>query len=417
MTVHVRRRSVGAQMAVPVSLVLVAGSAYLLLMASGRALDSAGFAALTSFYLLSNTVGRGTFAVLELELTRTVPRSRARGESIAGPVWAVARGGLVLFAVVCVVLVAAGPAVARVVGGWDELVMLLITALTLAVSSLVRGPLAGDQRYGLFATTLAAESAIYLVGAGCLLVIGVGALSAWTAVLAGAPLVGALTAVVTPRARASVGRLLSRVHHRSGARVGLVTLAAGSSLYLFSQAVWNLGPVLATGRTADGVLAAAFAASAVLLRAPVMAFPAVQALVLPRLAAQDADLRPRRSTSGLAAVAVALAAIWVAGSVLVAPPVIRAFFAVTETPGRGVLAALAVSVAIGLVVQGTQTRLLAASRTVLVSVSWAVATVVLVALALVVPDAVVGAAVGQLAAAVVVLGVQVVALRQGGRRR
>jgi O-antigen/teichoic acid export membrane protein len=404
-------------MAVPVSLVLVAGSAYLLLMASGRALDSAGFAALTSFYLLSNTVGRGTFAVLELELTRTVPRSRARGESIAGPVWAVARGGLVLFAVVCVVLVAAGPAVARVVGGWDELVMLLITALTLAVSSLVRGPLAGDQRYGLFATTLAAESAIYLVGAGCLLVIGVGALSAWTAVLAGAPLVGALTAVVTPRARASVGRLLSRVHHRSGARVGLVTLAAGSSLYLFSQAVWNLGPVLATGRTADGVLAAAFAASAVLLRAPVMAFPAVQALVLPRLAAQDADLRPRRSTSGLAAVAVALAAIWVAGSVLVAPPVIRAFFAVTETPGRGVLAALAVSVAIGLVVQGTQTRLLAASRTVLVSVSWAVATVVLVALALVVPDAVVGAAVGQLAAAVVVLGVQVVALRQGGRRR
>ena len=85
MTVHVRRRSVGAQVAVPVSLVLVAGAAYLLLMASGRVLDGAGFAALTSFYLLANTVGRGTFAVLELELTRSVPR-RARGESIVGPV-------------------------------------------------------------------------------------------------------------------------------------------------------------------------------------------------------------------------------------------------------------------------------------------------------------------------------------------
>ena len=51
------------------------------------------------------------------------------------------------------------------------------------------------------------------------------------------------------------------------APVGLLTLVAGSSLYLFSQAVWNLGPVLATGRTADGALAAAFAALAVLLRA------------------------------------------------------------------------------------------------------------------------------------------------------
>lgn len=415
MTVHVRRRSVGAQLAVPVSLVLVAGSAYLLLMASGRVLDSAGFAALTSFYLLSNTVGRGTFAVLELELTRTVPRSRARGESIAGPVRSVARGGLALLAVVCLVLVAAGPAVAGVVGGWEELVLLLVTALTLAVSSLVRGPLAGDQRYGLFATTLAAESTVYLVGAGCLLVVGVGALPAWTAVLAGAPLAGALTALVTPRARASVGRLFARVPRGSGPRVGLLTLAAGSALYLFSQAVWNIGPVLATGRTADGVLAAAFAASAVLLRAPVMAFPAVQALVLPRLAASNDHDRPRRWSPALVAAGVAVAIVWVAGAMFVAPPVIRAFFAVTETPDRGVLAALAISVAIGLVAQGTQTRLLAASRTVLVSASWAVGTVVLVSLALALPDAIVAAALGQLAAAVVVLAVQMGALRRGGR--
>jgi O-antigen/teichoic acid export membrane protein len=420
-TVHVRRRSVGAQVAVPVSLVLVAGAAYLLLMASGRVLDGAGFAALTSFYLLANTVGRGTFAVLELELTRSVPRSRARGESIVGPVRAVALGGLALLAVVCVLLVAAGPVVARVVGGWDELALLLVTALTLAVSSLVRGPLAGDQRYGLFAATLAAESAVYLVGAGFLLVADVDALPAWTGVLAAAPLVGALTALVTPRARASVGRVFRR-GVRSGVRLGLLTLAAGSSLYLFSQAVWNLGPVLATGRTADGALAAAFAASAVLLRAPVMTFPAVQALVLPRLAASDqapdptAGPRPRWATSRVLAVGLVLAVVWVAGSVLIAPPVIRAFFAVTETPGRWVLAALAVSVAVGLVVQGTQTRLLAASRTVLVSVSWAIGTLVLVTLAALAPDAVAGAALGQLVAAVVVLGIQLVAIRTGDRR-
>jgi O-antigen/teichoic acid export membrane protein len=416
-TATVRRRSLGAQAAVPVALVLVAGTAYLLLMASGRVLDSGAFAALTSFYLLANTVGRGTFAVLELELTRTVPRTRARGESIAGPVRAVALGGLVLLAVVCVLLLASGPWVARVVGGWDVLVLLLVASLTLAVSSLVRGPLAGDQRYGLFAGTLAAESAVYLVGAAVLLVAGVSALTAWAAVLAGAPLVGALTAVVAPRARASVRRVL-RPEQGAGAtaRVGLLTLAAGSGLYLFSQAVWNLGPVLATGRTADGVLAAAFAASAVLLRAPVMAFPAVQALVLPRLAAAEPGARRGRANTRLVVVSVVAVLVWVAGSVLVAPPVIRVFFAVTETPARGILAALALSVAVGLVAQATQTRLLAAGRTVLVSASWAVGTVVLVVPALVLPDAVLGAALGQLVAAVVVLGTQVVALRAEDQR-
>jgi O-antigen/teichoic acid export membrane protein len=414
-TVPLRHRALGAQLAVPVSLVLVAGSAYLLLMASGRVLPGAGFAALTSFYLLSNTVGRGTFAVLELELTRSVPRSRARGESIVGPVRAVARGGLVLLAVVCVLLLAAGPAVAHVVGGWDELGLLLVTALTLAASSLVRGPLAGDRRYGTFAATLGAESAVYLLGAGTLLVLRVDTLAAWTGILALAPLVGALTALTSRRTRTSVRQVLRPDRGGAGVRVGLLTLVAGSSLYLFSQAVWNLGPVLATGRTADGVLAAAFAASAVLLRAPVMAFPAVQALVLPRLAAAEPGTPARRSSTRVAVAAVVGVVVWVAGSVLVAPPVIRAFFAVTETPSRAILAALALSVAVGLVVQATQTRLLAASRTVLVSVSWAVGTVVLVVAALAAPDAVVGAAVGQLAAAVVVLGIQGAALRRGDR--
>ncbi len=413
MSVHVRRRSLGAQAAVPVSLVFVAGSAYLLLMASGRVLPGAGFAALTSFYLLSNTVGRGTFAVLELELTRTVPRSRARGESIVGPVRAVARGGLVLLAVVCLLVVAAGAVVAPIIGGWDELVLLLVTALTLAASSLVRGPLAGDRRYGPFAATLGAESAVYLLGAGGLLVGHVEALTAWTAVLAGAPLVGALTALVSRRARASVGRVLRPDRGGTGVRVGVLTLAAGSALYLFSQAVWNLGPVISTGRTSDGVLAAAFAAAAVLLRAPVMAFPAIQALVLPRLAAAEPGAPRRRSTPGLIVAAIAVAIVWVVGSVLVAPPVIRAFFAVSETPARPVLAALALSVAVGLVAQGTQTRLLAASRTLLVSLSWAVGTVVLVVPALVLPDAVVGAALGQLVAALVVLAIQLGALRRG----
>jgi O-antigen/teichoic acid export membrane protein len=415
-TVPVRRRALGAQAAVPVSLVLVAGTAYLLLMASGRVLPGSAFAALTSFYLLSNTVGRGTFAVLELELTRSVPRTRARGESIVGQVRAVARGGLALLAVVCVLLVAAGPAVAHVVGGWDELVLLLVTALTLAASSLVRGPLAGDRRYGAFAATLVGESAVYLLGAAGLLIARVDALAAWTGVLALAPLVGALTALTTARARASVWRVLRPDRGSPGVRVGLLTLAAGSALYLFSQAVWNLGPVLATGRTADGVLAAAFAASAVLLRAPVMAFPAVQALVLPRLAAAEPGTPPRRASRRVVVAVVVGVLVWIAGSVVVAPPVIRAFFAVAETPSRAILATLALSVAVGLVVQATQTRLLAASRTVLVSVSWAVGTVVLVVAALVVPDAIVGAAAGQLLAAVVVLGIQAVALRREDHR-
>lgn len=414
MAVRLNARSLVGQAAVPVALVMVAGSAYLLLMASGRVLDARGFAALTSFYLLSNTVGRGAFAVLELELTRAVPRARQQGEAVAPKVRGVARGGLLLSAAVVVLIAATAPLLVRALGSWQAVVLLALTSGTLALSSLVRGPLAGDRHYGLFAGNLVLETVVYLLGAALLLLVGATSPETWMVVLAVGPLVGSGIVLLGP-----LPRLRALFRSTSVSRVGAATLVAGSSLYLFSQAVWNLGPVLANGRTTDGVVAAAFAASAVLLRAPVMVFPAVQALVLPRLAVRDEHSRVRAGPGvWWLAAATGIALLWLAASVVLVPIAVRAFFAVDATPGVVVLGAVSLSVLIGLVVQGTQTRLLARpSGTTTVAASWATGTIALVAVALLARDAVFGAAIGQLVAAVVVLLIQVFALRRAGGRR
>ena len=60
------------------SQVALAASNYLVLAIAARHLDPAGFAAVSAYYLLINTVGRGLFAAVELETTRAVAAG-ARG--------------------------------------------------------------------------------------------------------------------------------------------------------------------------------------------------------------------------------------------------------------------------------------------------------------------------------------------------
>ena len=62
----------GAAAHVAGSQVALAASNYVVLAIAARHLDPAGFAAVSAYYLLINTVGRGLFAAVELETTRAV---------------------------------------------------------------------------------------------------------------------------------------------------------------------------------------------------------------------------------------------------------------------------------------------------------------------------------------------------------
>jgi len=190
-----------------------------------------------------------------------------------------------------------------------------------------------------------------------------------------------------------------------GAPVGPVLWSA--ALLLASQGVWNLAPVLATARLADAAtLAAGFTTVAVVVRAPVLLFPTIQAMLLPRLAGGG-----RTPRALVAAVAVA-GLVWVAVATVAVPFVATLVFATTSPPPAWVVAVLALSIALGTVAQIAQAQLVAARRPHAAALAWLTGLVVLLVVGLAAAPPVAAATIGQLAAAGIVLGALVIAGRK-----
>jgi O-antigen/teichoic acid export membrane protein len=367
------------------SQVALAASNYVLLAIAARHLDAAGFAAVTAYYLLINTVGRGFFAAVELETTRAVA---AGGQGAA-----LRHTGVLLVAA----LVLLGLAAPLLTGGVWTVVLLAVGAVTMAASYLIRGPLAGTQRYGRYAATFWIEAAAGLVGAVVLTLVDERATAAWIAVLALAPAVAPLLLWRPDGA--------GRGPRGGGAPVRPVLWSA--ALLLASQGVWNLAPVLASARLTDAAtLAAGFTTVAVVVRAPVLLFPTIQAMLLPRLA--GGGRTPRAFIAAVAAAGL----VWVALATVAVPFVATLVFATTTPPAPWVVALLALSIALGTVAQIAQAQLVAARRPHAAALGWLAGLVVLLVVGLAAAPPVTAATIGQLVAAGLVLGALVLAGRK-----
>jgi O-antigen/teichoic acid export membrane protein len=171
--------------------------------------------------------------------------------------------------------------------------------------------------------------------------------------------------------------------------------------------VWNLAPVLVTARLADAAtLAAGFTTVAVVVRAPVLLFPTIQAMLLPRLAGGARTPRP------LVAAVVAAGLVWVALAPVAVPFVAALVFGTTASPAPWIVALLALSIALGGVAQVAQAQMVAARRTHAAALAWLAGLVALLVIGLVVAPPVTAASIGQLAAAGIVLGALVIAGRK-----
>jgi len=180
-----------------------------------------------------------------------------------------------------------------------------------------------------------------------------------------------------------------------------------AALLLASQGVWNLAPVLATARLADAAtLAAGFTTVAVVVRAPVLLFPTIQAMLLPRLAGGARTPRP------LVAAVAAAGLVWIALATVAVPFVAALVFATTTPPPSWVVAVLALSIALGTVAQIAQAQLVAARRPHAAALAWLGGLVALLAVGLAAAPPVAAATIGQLAAAGIVLGALVIAGRK-----
>jgi len=396
------------------SQIALAASNYLVLAFAARHLDAAGFAALSSYYLLINTVGRGMFAAIELETTRAVAATLALGGDSRPVLRHAGRQTLLLLFVAFVLLGVATPLLSEVVGSSPAtLGLLAVGAVGMAMSYLLRGPLAGDRRYVHYAASFWVEAAAGLTMAGILMGFGIKEPLVWMAVLAFAPVLAAL-AVAPAAFRRSAPQ---PIRDAAGAAPGgtRLDLFYSATLLLAGQGVWNLAPVLVTYRLADDPnVAAGFVAVAVLLRAPVLLFPAVQALLLPALTTMisTGDTRSaRRATRRLAVLIIGGGLVWVILAVTLVPWIARTVFAATVTPPTWILAALALSTVLGAATQIAQTHLLAARRQRDAALAWLIALVIFIVVGLTITPPLIGAVAGQVLAAVIVLTVLGIARR------
>jgi O-antigen/teichoic acid export membrane protein len=407
---------------VPVSQVLLALSGYVLLALAARTMPAAGFAAISAFYLLLNTVGRGVFASVELETNRALAAADAAGED-GRPVLSTAarRAALLLVAAIALSL-AATP----LLPDFEVACALALGSCTMAISYCVRGPLAARRRFPAYSATFLLEGGFTLGGAAGLAIGHVDAVAAWAAVLVLSPGVAAVLVAL----RASRAGLFTRVvglwsaggrasTHASVHRISLAALIWTSLFYLSSQGVWNLGPVSVTSAlSAVPTEAAGFVAVAVILRAPVFVFPAIQAVLLPSVSAaaqRDDREGTRRTLRPLLLLLGAVAVPWMLAAVLVVPWLARLAFAVQDVPPWPATAALGASTLVGAAAFVLQTRVLAFRRHRDVGLAWLAGLCTLGLVSLVPGDPRLWAALAQLAAAIVVVGGVLVADRRVGR--
>ena len=352
-------------------LVLLGASSYVFLTLSARELRPEAFAALSVLYTLVYTVGPGLFLPLEQELGRAIAHRQARGEG-GGPV--VRRAAALSSALVLALLVAAAAAWApltdRLFNGSSSLqAALLVGLLTLWLAHLTRGGLAGLGRFPAYGRQLAVEGvsragvcivlavvAVHSVGwYGWLLPLGLG-----LSVLATAGHTGAMLEPGPPAGWAELSQ-------------ALFMLLAGS---LLSQILVNAAPVVAKviASHAERAEAGRLLAGLVLTRVPLFLFAAVQAALLPSLAA--ALSRGERTTfvRGLRRLSLGLTGLGVLSVVValaIGPEVMRLLFGSGYALPRVSLTELAVASAAYMLAAVFAQSLVALQRYGHAAISWA----------------------------------------------
>ena len=298
--------------------------AYAFLAITGRALGAHDASGLSTLWVVGFLVGNAAGLPVEQEVSRAIASRRAQGLG-TGPVVrraALAAGGFTVLVVVAI-LAAGAWIVDHLFGGdWTLLIALAVLFVGTMAEYLVRGVLAGSQRFGPYGRLLGVEAGSRVLVVAVLAVTGVEAAGPYGAALAVAPFVGIAVALVG----------LDRAEiERPGppSPWGELTRALGWLLAasLLAQALVNIGPVfvrLLAPHNAD--LTSAFVASLIVARVPVFLFQAAQATLLPRLSHHVGGGKASvlaAETRALARAVAVLAVVAAGGGALLGPIVVR----------------------------------------------------------------------------------------------
>lgn len=316
-------------------------STYGFLVIANLALAHRPYSAFSALWALTFVAAPGLFLPLEQEVGRAASARRAAGLG-AGPV--VRRAMLLGGGLAAGVIVLAGAAEAPLTSVFFNGEGLLLLAFMVAVPSytayyLGRGTLAGAGRFGGYAAVLAVEGAVRIAAALVLLKAGVTSGGAYALVIGLPCLVG--LAVVLPRQRGVAAP--GPPAHWAELSTALGWLLVGS---LLAQALMNVTPLAVKALFSSGDPAAAGRVlnGLIIARIPLFFFQAIQASLMPKLAADAAaglfdDFR--RLLERLLILLALVVAVSVAGMALLGPTVLQILFRSSRPLASGDLALLA----------------------------------------------------------------------------
>ena len=314
---------------------------YLFLSLAGRVLGPAGFAPLSTLWALVFIVGPGLFLPVQQELGRVIAGQRGErgGARAARKVQVIAAAMAVTVGVAALV---AGDWLTRELfdGQWALLWCFEGAVVAYAVSFTARGIFSGLGDFKDFGRLVAAESVVRLAIGAVLVLVGVHSATAFGVAIAAAPLVSTLLVTrLGARTRLSPG--LPATWRDSTRAMGW--LALGSIL---AQTLANAGPLAVQVLASPGQegQAGRFLSALVLARLSLYLFQAVQATLLPNLAALVAAGRTKELTLALRRLTVAclgLVVVTTIGAYLLGPLAVRLLFGSGFTLSRSTMALLA----------------------------------------------------------------------------
>ncbi len=250
-----------------------------------KALDKPEYAALNGLWIFVFVVAPGFFLPLEQEVGRAVADRAARGIGGGPVVKKAAFAGSILtgaLIVVTLLLAAFTPLVDRLFHGREVLLACFVIALvTYAVQHITRGTLSGNGRFGPYGLILAAEGLLRFVPVMLLYIAGNDQIIWYGLALAVPPALAAMISLrgqhglLAPGPEAEWSEL--------SANLTLLFLGSLTAQALSYSAA--LGAILLAKGPVERAEAADFIVGFFIARIPILLFQAIQAALLPKLAA------------------------------------------------------------------------------------------------------------------------------------
>jgi O-antigen/teichoic acid export membrane protein len=271
--------------AVGLGLLISGITAYGFQILAFKGLTKSEYAALNGLWILVFVVAPGFFLPLEQEVGRAVADRRSR-ETGGGPVVRkAARAGAVLAAGLIVLSIVAAVAFGftdRLFHGQEVLfVCFLIALVTYAVQHITRGTLSGNGRFGPYGMILGAEGVIRIVPIVVVYALGVDNLVWYGLALAVPPVIASVVAVWGQHGLLEPGPDAEW----SELSTNLTLLFLGSLLAQALSYAAALGVIVLAQGKLERDAAADFIVGFFIARIPILLFQAIQAALLPKLAA------------------------------------------------------------------------------------------------------------------------------------